>query len=234
MDCGQTRNPGLPAELSSSGGSRAANADGAPRKHGPSIAGDEEIAKPAHWRNRLARWSKLRKNIGRRRQAFARKAAIVIHLADQRLDRVEFHFLAQEGDEGDIQAAPIEIALEIEQKYLKERRAIVEGRAAAKTGHAVKAPLALADPHRVDAMFEPAIPVEPDIGGGITEIAAAFIAMDDLAGDKPRAAQHRGRLLDLSLGERHADGAGRDRAFLDVDMRLDIDFDAEPRRLSDK
>src|SRR5579872_7009785 len=108
MDCGQTRNPGLLAELSSSGGSRAANADGAPRKHAPSIAGDEEIAKPAHRRNCLARWSKPWKSIGRRRQAFARKAAIVINLADQRLNRLESHFLAQEGDEGDIQAAPIE------------------------------------------------------------------------------------------------------------------------------
>src|SRR5581483_4458618 len=58
--------------------------------------------------------------------------------------------------------------------------------------------------------------------------------MNDLAGHKPWATQHRGRLLDLSLGERHADGAGRDRPFVDVDMRLDIDFDAEPRRQFDQ
>jgi hypothetical protein len=45
VDCGERGNPGLLAELESSGGSRAANADGAPRKHGFSIAGARENRK---------------------------------------------------------------------------------------------------------------------------------------------------------------------------------------------
>ena len=40
--------------------------------------------------------------------------------------------------------------------------------------------------------------------------------------------------VDLPLRERHADGAGGDRPLLDVDMRLHVDLDAEPRRLVDQ
>src|SRR5579872_1124436 len=174
------------------------------------------------------------KSAGCRRQPSASFAAIVIHLVDQRLDRIEFQFLAQESDESDIETAPIEVVVEIEQENLKERRAIIKGRTAAKTGDAVKTPLAETDAHRIDAVLETAILVEPDIGGGIAEVAAAFFAMDDLAGDEPRAAQHRGCFIDLSLGKRHADCARRDRPLGDIDMRLDIDFDAEPRRLGDQ
>src|SRR5215218_3844080 len=42
---GKRGHPGL-APSQSSGGSRAANGDGAPRKHGLSIAADGQIAKP--------------------------------------------------------------------------------------------------------------------------------------------------------------------------------------------
>src|ERR1700691_1056035 len=76
--------------------------------------------------------------------------------------------------------------------------------------------------------------VEADIGGRITEIAAALLAMDHLAGNEPRAAEHRGGVGDLPLGQRHANVAGGDRPFLDVDMRLHVDLDAEPRRLADQ
>ena len=40
--------------------------------------------------------------------------------------------------------------------------------------------------------------------------------------------------VDLPLGERHADRAGGDRPFLDVDMGLHVDLDAEPGRLADQ
>ncbi len=83
-------------------------------------------------------------------------------------------------------------------------------------------------------MLEPAILVEADIGGGVAEIAAAFLAMDDLASRKPGATEHGGGVVDLAFRERHADGAGGHRSLVDIDMRLHIDLDAEPGGLIDQ
>jgi len=58
--------------------------------------------------------------------------------------------------------------------------------------------------------------------------------MDHLAGDEPRAAEHRGGVLDLALRERHAYRAGGHRPFLDVDVGLHIDLDAEPGCFTDQ
>ena len=58
--------------------------------------------------------------------------------------------------------------------------------------------------------------------------------MDDLAGDEPGPAQHGGGVVDLALRQRHADRAGGNRPLVDVDMGLDVDLDAEPRRLADQ
>ena len=95
-------------------------------------------------------------------------------------------------------------------------------------------PLAAADPHRIDAVLETAILVEADIGGGVAEIAAALLAMDHLAADEPRPAQHGGGFVDLALRQRHADRAGGHRPLFDIDMGLDVDLDAEPRPLTDQ
>ena len=58
--------------------------------------------------------------------------------------------------------------------------------------------------------------------------------MDHLAGHEPGASQHRGRVIDLALRERHADRAGGDRPLRDVDMGLHVDLDAEPGRFADE
>ena len=89
-------------------------------------------------------------------------------------------------------------------------------------------------PHRVDAVLEPAILVEADIGGGITEITAAFLAMDHLTMDEPGRAQHRGCRVDLALSQRHPDRARGYRALGDIDMRLHIDLDAEAGGFADQ
>ena len=83
-------------------------------------------------------------------------------------------------------------------------------------------------------MLEAAILVEFHVGGGIAEVAAAFFAVDHLAGDEPWAAEHGGGVGDLPFGQRHPDRAGGDRALLDIDMRLHVDLDAEARGLADQ
>ena len=52
--------------------------------------------------------------------------------ADQRVHVIEFQLVADEADEGHIQGRAVEIAIEIEQEHLQQRRAIVEGRPAAE------------------------------------------------------------------------------------------------------
>src|SRR5882757_2732355 len=147
------------------------------------------------------------KHIWRRGEGRARGGAVVIHLAYQRLNGVEFQLVANETDEGDVEDVAVEVALEIEQEHFEQRRAIVEGRATAVAGDTIDARGPAADPHRIDAVLERAVLVEADIGGGIAEIAAAPFAMDHLAGDEPWPAQHGGGVSDLAFRERHADGA---------------------------
>src|SRR5579864_2121090 len=76
--------------------------------------------------------AECRKRASRSSELFAGLAAVVIHLADQGLDRVELQLVADEADEGDIEHLAVEIALEVEQENLQQRRAVVEGRAAAE------------------------------------------------------------------------------------------------------
>src|SRR5271169_3627619 len=148
---------------------------------------------------------------------------------------IEFRLFPDEADEGDVEGLAIEVAIEIEQEGFQERRAIVEGRAAAEARDAVDPLAATADPHRIDAVLEAAILVEPDIGGGIAEVAAALLAMDHFAGNEPgAAAEHGGGVRNLPFRERHADRAGGDRTLLDIDMGLHVDLDAEPGRLADQ
>ena len=82
---------------------------------------------------------KLRKHTRCSGQRRTGAGAVVIHLPHQGIDGVELQFVADEGDEGDIERRAVKIALEIEQEDLQQRRAIVEGRTATEAGDAVEA-----------------------------------------------------------------------------------------------
>jgi hypothetical protein len=67
---------------------------------------------------------------------------------------------------------------------------------------------ALPHAHRVDAVAEPAGGIEPQVGGRIAELAAALVAVHDLAADEPGIAQQVGRLPDVPRRQRPADRTG--------------------------
>ena len=117
----------------------------------------------------------------------------------ERLDRFEFLLVADPADESDIDRAPVEVAVEIEQEDLQQRRTIIEHRPDPEAGDAVVAHVANADAHRIDAVLEPAGWVEPEIGGGKAELAPALVAVDHVPRDEPRRAEELGRLHYFAL-----------------------------------
>ena len=121
------------------------------------------------------------------------------HVALEVIDRGEFQFGPDPADDGDIDALAVEVAVEIEQEHFQQRRAGVEHRPYAETGDAVIALAGDRHPHRIDAVLEAAGRVEPDIGSGEAEFAAALFAVDDLAGNEPGRAEKLGRFHHLAL-----------------------------------
>src|SRR5258708_16325849 len=128
-------------------------------------------------RGRLADHPELRERAGRGGQRGTGAGAVVVHLGYQRVDMIELQFLADEGDEGDIERRPVEVALKIEQEDFQQRRAVVEGRTAAEARDAIQPLSSPADPHRINAVLQPPMLVEADIGGRIAGIAAAVLGV---------------------------------------------------------
>src|SRR3569833_3148084 len=157
--------------------------------------------------------------------------AVIVHLPDKRRDAVEFQFITQIFDKGDIERLAIQVGVEIEQEDFKQRRAVVEGRPPAVARDAVEAlrvaAAAKPDTYCIDAVLEIDVRIEPDVRGGIAKVAPALLAMDDGAADEPRSAEHGGRVADAAFGERATNGAGRNRQPGQIDMRLNVDLDAE-------
>ena len=63
--------------------------------------------------------------------------AIAVHLRLQGSGAVEAAVAADEIDELDLDLASVEVAVEVEQEHLEDRRAVVEGRTRAEIGGAV-------------------------------------------------------------------------------------------------
>jgi len=80
--------------------------------------------------------------------------------------------------------------------------------------------------------LRPPVLVEADIAR-IAELRGALLAMDHPAGDEPRAAEHRGSILDLALRERMRI-ALEDTGRSSMSTWLHINLDAEPGCFTDQ
>ncbi len=61
---------------------------------------------------------------------------VALHLVDQRGERIEFALFPDALDEFDLHLAAVEVAGEIQQMDLEQRRAVIDGRPDAETGDA--------------------------------------------------------------------------------------------------
>src|SRR5207249_4825098 len=92
-------------------------------------------------------------------------AAVVVHAGDQLVDAGKLHLGADPGNEHHVDGDAVEIVGNVEQVDLKQRSAVVEGRTPAEARHPVVDAPGNADPHRVDALLEPALRIKPQVGG---------------------------------------------------------------------
>src|SRR5262249_41276743 len=125
---------------------------------------------------------------------------ILVHPPHEVLDAVELELGPDPVDEGDVDHLAIEIVGKIEQEYFEQDGARIEHRTPSEARDAVVAALAHADAHRVDAVLEATGRIEPQIGRGIAEAAAALVAVHDLCTDEPGIAEERIRFRNLAGG----------------------------------
>src|SRR3984957_12521267 len=127
-----------------------------------------------------------REHVASPAQRVAGEAAVLVHAAHEVGEGVEHHLRPDPGDEGDVDGAAIQVAGKVEQEHLEQHDAGVEHRAAAEIGDAVIALAVDRDPHRVDAVAQPAAGIEPQIGSRIAEPSSASSGTTSTA--KPRRA----------------------------------------------
>ena len=90
------------------------------------------------------------------------------------------------------------------------------------------APAVDAHAHGVDAVPQAAVGIEPQVGGGIAELASALVAVHDLAADEPGIAEQIVRLADVALGERRTNGPRAHGAPVVLERGHDVDGEAAP------
>ena len=167
----------------------------------------------------LATNAPLRKERRGRTQDLARLGAVLVHLDDQRRQRVEFELGPEPGDEGDVDTAAVEIAGIVEDEGLELGGAVVEGRPAAEAGDAVMPGAVDLHADGIDAVAQAAVARQVHVGGGIAELAAALLAMDDDAAHEPGPAEQRGGARDVATPERLAHQRRGDRLLPDGEGR---------------
>src|SRR5690606_26424515 len=121
----------------------------------------------------------------------------------QRFEPVEMPLLAQALHEvhGDVLA--IDLAVEVEDQHLEERRAAADGRTRADARDAVEQLRAeAADPHGEDAIDRRPPTLQADVRRREAEALAEPEAPNDPSRHAVVAAEHRLRLLEIARGER--------------------------------
>src|ERR1035437_9205723 len=79
----------------------------------------------------------LRNRLAGALERVAGLAGVGQHVALEGLDRCELLLVANPAEEGDVERLPVQVAVEVEQEHLKQRRAIVERRPPAEIRDAV-------------------------------------------------------------------------------------------------
>ena len=90
-------------------------------------------------------------------------------------------------------------------------------------------PVGGAYPHGIDAVGEPAIGRQANVGGRVAEVAAAPLAVDDRADDEPAVAEEAVGAGDVALAQCLADvGRGEQRPVGIADRLHHLDREAQP------
>src|SRR3954466_7634618 len=146
------------------------------------------------------------------------------HLLDERLDRVEALLAAQALEELEAQRLAVEVAVEVEQEGPDELAAAgLENRPPAHVSRP-RGGAARRDrrPAGVDAVPGRDVAVlRQEVRGREAELAAALVAVDDLADHRERRAEQRVGVLDRAAEDEPADVARRDHLAVDLEQRHD-------------
>src|SRR5919109_355444 len=166
-------------------------------------------------------------------------ADVAAHLLDERLDRLEALLAAQPLEELKAQRLPVEVAVEVEQVGLDELAAAgLEHRPHADARRrGVRRPLHDRRAAGVHAVAGRHVAVgRQEVRRRKAEVAAALVAVDDLARDRERRAEQLVGVLDGAAQDEAADVARRHNLGVDLQKRRDPGLEppvgGEPRRVA--
>src|SRR5262249_23028408 len=148
------------------------------------------------------------------------------HLGDERVQRVELQLIPNALDELDLRLPPIEVAVEIEEMNLEQRRGGVDRRPRAGAGGRRKGGALYPAHNRINPMREPVGRLKRDIRRRNAKGAAQALARNHLAGDGIIAAEtfrHGGKVPVLKGFSNDARG---DDAGAVLDLVDDLDAEA--------
>src|SRR6185503_6114468 len=160
-------------------------------------------------------------------QAGAGLLRVPMHLLDQRLERVETYFVAQASDEIDVEVAPVEVAIEIEQMNLEQRDRAVERRsgAEARDGRERREARTI-DPDGEDAPERDHLSMQREVGRREAQFAPQPLSELHPAADPVRPAEQPRRNREIAGFERGANQRAADAYAFDLEGRHFLDREA--------
>src|SRR5215218_1918273 len=154
---------------------------------------------------------------------------VAAHLLDKRLDRLEALLAAQPLEELDAQVAAVQVAVVVEQVGLDQLAATGDKHRpyADIRGRRVRPPVGGGGAARVHAVAGRHVALGRDeVRGREAQLAAALVALDDLAGDRERRAEQPVGVLDRPAEDQAADVAGGHDLAVDLEQRDDAHLEA--------